>query len=86
MSAQRDRLSALPPSLAPGAINRVQAAEFVGVSPSKFDQMVEDGRMPKPRAIDNRRIWLVNSLTEALLNLPTVGDEEEPNEWDEVAA
>lgn len=80
------RLSALPPSLAPGAINRVQAAEFVGVSPSKFDQMVEDRRMPKPRAIDNRRIWLVSDLTESLLKLPTVGGEDESNEWDEVSA
>jgi len=36
---------------------REEAARYVGVSASKFDQMVDDGRMPKPKHIDARRVW-----------------------------
>ncbi len=33
------------------------AAKYIGVSPSLFDQLVSDGRMPKPKAINSRRVW-----------------------------
>jgi predicted DNA-binding transcriptional regulator AlpA len=35
-------------------LSRVEAATYIGVSASKFDEMVIDGRMPKPRQIDGR--------------------------------
>lgn len=38
-------------------LSRVEVAMYVGISPSKFDQMVGDGRMPGPRRIDGRKIW-----------------------------
>ena len=43
-------------------LSRDEAAIYVGVSPGKFDQMVADGRMPRARRIDNRRIWDIRSL------------------------
>src|SRR5215468_8792122 len=43
-------------------LNREQAAFYVGISPTKFDELVKDGRMPKPKRIDNRRIWDVRAL------------------------
>jgi len=43
------RASALLLSLAPLGLSRVLASEFVGVGVTKFDLMVDDGRMPKPR-------------------------------------
>jgi predicted DNA-binding transcriptional regulator AlpA len=49
--------SSLPPSLAPRGLSRVQAAEYIGVGVSKFDEMVGDGRMPKPKRVDARTIW-----------------------------
>ena len=43
-------------------LSRVEAAEYVGISPSKFDQMVADGRMPGARRIDSRKVWDIREL------------------------
>ncbi len=68
-----------PPSLAPRGLSRVQSAGYVGVSATKFDEMVEDGRMPKPIRIDARVLWDRYRLDEAFEALPHEG---EINEWD----
>lgn len=52
-----DKADVLPSSLPPRGVNRVQSAAYVGVSPSKFDVMVADGRMPQPKEIDGRVVW-----------------------------
>jgi excisionase family DNA binding protein len=51
------RSSTLPLSLPPRGLSRVQAAEYIGVSPSTFDKMVADGEMPAPKRIRGRVIW-----------------------------
>jgi predicted DNA-binding transcriptional regulator AlpA len=51
------RLDALPPNLPPRGLNREAAAQYVGVSVGKFDQMTRDRRMPKPIRIDGRKVW-----------------------------
>ena len=68
------RQDALPHSLAPIGLSREVAAAFIDVSPSKFDQMVADGRMPKPKRIDGRRVWDRTKIERAFSNLP--GDED----------
>jgi hypothetical protein len=78
------RHSALPPNLAPRLIPREASAEYISVSPAKFDQMVGDGRMPKPRTIDRRRVWDIVELDVAVAALPHEGDEGGDNSWDEV--
>jgi len=55
--ARNKRYDALPPSLPPIGLSRETVAAFINVSPSKFDEMVKDGRMPTPRRVDARRIW-----------------------------
>lgn len=55
----------LPNSLPPRGVNREQAAAYVGVSPSLFDEMVRDGRMPKPTRVNTRTIWDRLKLDEA---------------------
>jgi hypothetical protein len=40
-----------PMSLVPRGLSRVEAATYVGVSASMFDEMVKDGRMPGPKRI-----------------------------------
>ena len=60
----------------------MEAAAYIGVSPSKFDVMVADGRMPKPKRIDGRRVWDVRSLDQFFDDLPG-GDDSEHNPWDE---
>ena len=51
------RYDALPANLPPRGLNREAAAQYIGVSPVKFDELVEDGRMPKPKRIDSRNVW-----------------------------
>jgi predicted DNA-binding transcriptional regulator AlpA len=51
------RVSALPASLPPRGLSRMQAAEYIGVGGTKFDEMVADGRMPRPTRIDGRTVW-----------------------------
>lgn len=63
-------------------LNRVEAAIYVGVSASKFDQMVADRRMPKPKKIDCRKVWDMRALDLAFDEL-TEGDAE--NEWDDAS-
>lgn len=55
MRAQPNHL--LPPSLPPLGLSRVEAAAYIGVSASMFDQMVKDGRMPGPKRINGRVVW-----------------------------
>jgi len=51
-------------------LSRVDAAIYVGVGPTKFDEMVADGRMPAPRRIDGRKIWDVRELDASFEDLP----------------
>ena len=64
----------------PRGLKREVAACYVGVGPTKFDDMVRDGRMPKPWRVDGRTIWDRFKLDAALEDLPT---ETEANPWDE---
>lgn len=41
----------------PRGLSRIEAAYYVGVSTTKFDEMVADRRMPKPIRVDGRVIW-----------------------------
>ena len=66
-------------ALEPRGVNRVQAAAYVGVSPTLFDEMVQDGRMPQPKRINSRRVWDRRQLDEAFEALPNKDD---PNPWD----
>ena len=67
--------SALPPTLAPRLINREAAAAYVSVSPTKFDELVRDGRMPRARCIDRRKAWDTRLLDAAVDDLPIDGGE-----------
>jgi predicted DNA-binding transcriptional regulator AlpA len=58
-------------ALEPRGLNRVQAAAYVGVSPTLFDEMVQDRRMPQPKRINSRRVWDRKRLDEAFEALLT---------------
>lgn len=77
-STKSFRLQGLPDW--PRGLGRVEAALYIGVSPSKFDEMVKDGRMPPPKRIDGRRVWDKKRLDLAFEALP---DKESNNPWDE---
>lgn len=42
-----------------------EAADYIGVSVTKFLELVADGRMPKAKEIDRRRIWDIRRLDQA---------------------
>lgn len=46
-----------PIAWAPRGLSREEAARYVGLGPTKFDELVADRRMPKPKRIDGRVIW-----------------------------
>lgn len=59
---------------APRGLCREEAARYVGVGTTKFDEMVSDRRMPKPKKIDGRVVWDRISLDAAFTDLPSDGE------------
>jgi predicted DNA-binding transcriptional regulator AlpA len=56
---------------------------YLGISPTKFDSLVDDGRMPRPRMIDSRKVWDVQELDAAFDDLPHDAPSIVPNSWDD---
>src|ERR1700738_5076310 len=46
-----------PIAYPPRGMSRDEAARYVGPGATKFDEMVADGRMPRPNHVDGRVIW-----------------------------
>jgi hypothetical protein len=72
---------ALP--LCPRGVSRVAAAAYIGVSPSKFDELVRDYRMPSPKRIDGRKVWDVRDLDLAFDALPYDDGSAAKTTWDD---
>lgn len=60
-------------------LRREEAARYVGVSPTKYDEMVRDRVMPKPWRIGGCVVWDIRKLDAALDSLI---DDGEASEWD----
>lgn len=84
MSARADTLDRQPRVVVPlkRGLNREEAAGYVGVGATKFDELVRDGRMPHPFRIDGRVIWDIRALDVAFEKLS--GQPAEVNEWDSI--
>lgn len=54
----------------PRGLSRVEAARYIGVGTTLFDQLVEDGRMPMPKLINSRKVWDRHRLDAAFDDLP----------------
>ena len=67
-------------------LRKPEAARFIGISTTKFDALVDDGRMPKPFKIDGAVLWDVNELDQAftLLRDGTDSKPETGNSWDDL--
>jgi len=52
----------------------------MGISPSLFDQLVQDGRMPRPIHINSRVVWDRWEIDESFEALK---DEPQTNSWDD---
>lgn len=57
---------------APRGMSREAAARYVGVGVTKLDQLVADGRMPRPKRVDGRLIWDRLQLDAAFTDLAEV--------------
>jgi hypothetical protein len=55
---------------------------YIGISPSKFDELVADGTMPRPVKIDSRKLWDIRDLDLAFDELPR--EDSTPNSWEGV--
>lgn len=66
-------------SYPPRGLSREEAARYIGIGCSKFDELVKDGRMPRPKRLDGRVVWDRVSLDIAFTELP---DEKNTNFFD----
>jgi len=64
-------------------LSREEAAMYLGISASKFDELVRDGRMPRPKRIDSRKIWDVRDLDVAFDALPAENPQSQGTSWDD---
>lgn len=63
-------------------LSRVEAAGYIGLSPSTFDKLVIAGEMPGPKRVGARKIWDVRALDLAFDALPGEDAAHETNDWD----
>lgn len=61
-------------------LRREEAATYVGISPSKFDQLVADKRMPAGFQVDGCRIWDIRALDAAFDALSGV-EQDDDAKW-----
>jgi hypothetical protein len=77
-----------PPTIALGpsrpipqrGLSRVEAAMYLGISPSKFDGMRKDGRIGPEKVIDGRKVFDVRMLDEIFDALPDE-NHDEAEDW-----
>jgi predicted DNA-binding transcriptional regulator AlpA len=59
-----------PLAYPPRGMSRDEAARYIGVGITKFDEMVADRRMPRPKRVDGRVIWDRFKIEAAFTDLP----------------
>lgn len=63
-------------------LSREEAAAYIGISPSKFDEMRKDGRIGPAKLIDARKVWDIHQLDEIFETLPSEGPPDlQTDEW-----
>lgn len=68
MSGSPRNMDCSPPTTR--GLSREGTAAYIGVSPSLFDLMVKDGRMPQPKRINSRTVWDIRAVDRAFDRLP----------------
>jgi predicted DNA-binding transcriptional regulator AlpA len=68
----RERPLAIP--LPRRGLKLEEAANYIGIGRTKFQELVNGGRMPRPRKIDGRLIWDTRELDVAFDDLPVEGE------------
>jgi hypothetical protein len=73
-------ISATRPSIRRG-LSRGEAATYLGISPSKFDELRKANRIAPPKVLDGRLIFMVERLDEFLDTLPDENQQADDGEW-----
>ena len=82
MSASKPAMHFKPRGLA-----KIQAASYIGTGGTLFKEMVDDGRMPKPRIINSKEVWDTQEIDLAFDELPHKGElqsSSDDNPWNEL--
>jgi hypothetical protein len=61
-------------------LSRVDAATYLGDSPSKFDELRKDGRVGPAKIVDGRKIWDLKDLDAAFDQFPSENSNAE-DDW-----
>jgi hypothetical protein len=56
-------------------LSRVEAAMYLGISPSKFDELRKSGRVGPPKILDGRKLYAIEMLDEFFDALPLETDD-----------
>jgi predicted DNA-binding transcriptional regulator AlpA len=62
-------------------LRREEAAAYLGFSARKFDELIANGRMPKPKRIDGVVVWDIRALDLHFDALPDEGGDGMANPW-----
>lgn len=80
---RQPRPDILPASCPPRGLRRDEAAAYVRISATKFDEMVGDGRMPTARRIDSAKVWDRLELDLYFDRLPKDNPVQAKTSWDD---
>lgn len=68
--------------MTPRGLPKLQAADYIGCKPRKFDAMVKDGEAPQPRLIGAKKVWDRLELDECFDALPRANNDQ-GSDWDD---
>jgi len=61
-------------------LSRVEAATYLGISPSKFDELRKAGRVGPAKILDGRKVYAIEMLDDFFNELPDE-NHEAADEW-----
>lgn len=82
---QADVARVLRAAIEPRGLSRVDAAAYVGIGATLFDELVKHGRMPQPARVNGRVIWDRKALDRALDELFDAAPATAADPWGRVA-
>ncbi len=69
-------------SYPPRGLNLEASSDYLGIGRTLFLEMVEDGRMPRPKYINSKPVWDRLQIDAAFDELPQTGKTDKTNPWD----
>lgn len=64
-------------------MSREEAADYLGISPTKFDEWRSAGKIPAARRLDGRKLWDIRELDVVFETLPREDSPATGGSWDD---